>query len=167
METYSKSRRNRFDFRLDASEVHSLVRIGCKEFQFDRGRSRGKLSFVIKSVTKEGRPMQITIQPERLGTAPRPPTDIIRFTADHPEADRVFLVEETHGGTSRWIEMHRPAPNRLWAVDVEPGYGTFSYKHFVVEDESFINAGSFGLIAEKVTGSGHKTASQDRVLASS
>jgi len=73
-----------------------------------------------------------------------------RFTVNSPRAQRVFLVQRCDEGVSRWIEMSPDAFGNF-AVDAHltPGHHRFHY--FEVENGAFLNGGTDGLFAERLS----------------
>ncbi|MFA9477635.1 hypothetical protein ACERK3_04930 [Phycisphaerales bacterium AB-hyl4] len=74
-----------------------------------------------------------------------------RFELQDARADRIFLVKERDGGFSSWIAMDQVKEGHWEAVtDLPPGH--YRMRYFRAEGQTFFNAGSSGLVGERIAG---------------
>lgn len=78
------------------------------------------------------------------------------FTARPGPAEKVYLVVDSPTAPSRWIEMTRLADPSdatggadAWSVTADITPGRTRLRYFTVEDGTYLNCGSVGLIAER------------------
>ena len=74
-----------------------------------------------------------------------------QFTVDQVDAERLYLVKESHDGGSNWLEMRRAAPGQ-WELIERLTTGRYRFRYYTVEGSVFINAGTTGLGARRVAG---------------
>ncbi len=75
-----------------------------------------------------------------------------RFTARPGTADRVYLVVDSATAPSRWIEMQPDAKQAgLWTAVAEVAPGRTRLRYFTAEDGAYLNCGTAGLYAERVS----------------
>ncbi len=73
------------------------------------------------------------------------------FRVDDPTADRLFLVEECDCVAYQWIPMHRDDA-RGWGATVILLAGRHRVHYFRVEGRTVFNAGSAGLVRQRISG---------------
>lgn len=74
-----------------------------------------------------------------------------QFATKHPSADRIFLVHQTAGGGSTWMEMI-PAGGGHWELTQQLAPGQHRFHYFVNEGGAYYNCGTDGLLAHRLTG---------------
>lgn len=81
-----------------------------------------------------------------------------RFTARPGRAEKVYLVVDSPTAPSRWIEMSRVADPGdatggadAWSATADITPGRTRLRYFTVDDGTYLNCGSVGLVAERAT----------------
>ena len=71
-----------------------------------------------------------------------------------PPAERVYLVKESLDGVSTWLEMRRGDVDR-WELTDHLTEGRYRFRYYTVEGSVFINGGTAGLRARRLSGVDH------------
>ncbi len=78
------------------------------------------------------------------------PGETWRFRVRCRGAERVYLVREPDIGPSAWIEM-TPVDEDRWEVRHHLGPGTYRFRYFRANGETFLNCGDHGLTGERLS----------------
>ena len=69
----------------------------------------------------------------------------------HPGAESVYLVQESAEGVSSWLPMSPAKNTGKWELRHSVGQGHFRFRYYTAEGSLFINCGSAGLDARRVS----------------
>lgn len=73
-----------------------------------------------------------------------------RFEVEHQRAESVYLVQESAEGVSSWLPMRAVSPGN-WELRHCVDRGHYRFRYYTAEGSLFINCGSIGLVAQRVS----------------
>jgi hypothetical protein len=77
--------------------------------------------------------------------------ELWHFSVRSGPAERVYLVKESLDGVSTWLEMRRLDVDR-WELTDRLTKGQYRFRYYTVEGSVFINGGTTGLRARRLSG---------------